>query len=135
MEMWLVGSIDMHVRPLAMQDKIEGEKERVSWGPLYPFPKFIYLNSCVLVTQSCLSLCNPMDSRLPGSSIREILQASILEWVAIPFSRGSSPPRDQTWVSCIAGILLREVAGGCARGTQRDPQVSGRRLWEPRSMA
>ena len=45
MEMWLVGSIDMHVRPLAMQDKIEGEKERVSWGPLYSFPKLIFLNS------------------------------------------------------------------------------------------
>ena len=103
MEMWLVGSIDMHVRPLAMQDKIEGEKERVSWGPLYSFPKLIFLNSCVLLTRSCLSLCSPMDSRPPGSSIREILQASILEWVAIPFSRGSSPPRDQTWVSSIAG--------------------------------
>ena len=47
MEMWLVGSIDMNVRPLAMQDKIEGEKERVSWGPLYSFLKLIFLNSCV----------------------------------------------------------------------------------------
>ena len=40
---------------------------------------------------------------LPRSSIHGILQARILEWVAIPFSRGSSQPRDQTWVSCIAG--------------------------------
>ena len=39
----------------------------------------------------------------PGSSVHGILQARILEWVAIPFSRGSSQPRDQTWVSCIAG--------------------------------
>ena len=101
MEMWLVGSIDMNVRPLAMQDKIEGEKERVSWGPLYSFLKLIFLNSCVLVTQSCLFLCNPMDSRPPGSSIHDILQASILEWVAIPFSRGSSPPRDHTWVPAL----------------------------------
>ena len=84
MEMWLVGSIDMNVRPLAMQDKIEGEKERVSWGPLYSFLKLIFLNSCVLVTQSCLFLCNPMDSRPPGSSIHGIFQARILEWVAIP---------------------------------------------------
>ena len=44
-----------------------------------------------------------MDCSLPGSSVHEILQARILEWVAIPFSRGSSWPRDWTWVSCIAG--------------------------------
>ena len=47
--------------------------------------------------------CNPMDSRLPGSSAHGILQARILEWIAIPFSRGSSQPRDQTRVSHIAG--------------------------------
>ena len=50
--------------------------------------------------------CNPMDCSLPGSSIRGIPQARILEWVAISFSRGSSPPRDQTWVSRIAGRLF-----------------------------
>ena len=44
-----------------------------------------------------------MDCSPPGSSVHEILQARILEWVAIPFSRGSSQPRDQTQVSCIAG--------------------------------
>ena len=43
-----------------------------------------------LVTQSCLTLCDPMDCSLPGSSIHGFLQARILEWVAIPFSRGSS---------------------------------------------
>ena len=41
-------------------------------------------------------LCDPMDCSLPGSSVRGILQARMLEWVAIPFSRGSSQPRDQT---------------------------------------
>ena len=55
------------------------------------------------VTQSCLTLCNPMDYRLPGSSIHGIFQARVLEWVAISFSRGSSWPRDWTWVFCIAG--------------------------------
>ena len=45
---------------------------------------------CVLVTQSCPTLCKPMDCNLPGSSVHGILQARILEWVAIPFSRGSS---------------------------------------------
>ena len=47
----------------------------------------------VLVAQSCLTLCDPMDYNLPGSSVHGILQARILEWVAIPFSRGSSQPR------------------------------------------
>ena len=49
----------------------------------------------VKVAQSCPTLCNPMDYRVRG-----ILQARILEWVAFPFSRGSSQPRDQTPVSC-----------------------------------
>ena len=57
----------------------------------------------VKVTQFCPTLCNPMDCSLPGSSVCGILQASILEWVAIPFSRAASQPRDQTGVSCIAG--------------------------------
>ena len=57
----------------------------------------------VLVAQSCLTPCDPMDCRPPGSSVHGILQAGILEWIAIPFSRGSSQPRDRTWVSCIAG--------------------------------
>ena len=54
------------------------------------------------VTQSRLTLTDPMDCSLPGSSVHGILWARILEWVAIPFSRGSSWSRDQTRVSCIA---------------------------------
>ena len=46
----------------------------------------------VLVTQPCLTLCDPMNCSLPGSSIHGILQAGILEWVAMPSSRGSSQP-------------------------------------------
>ena len=57
----------------------------------------------VLVTQSCPTLCDPMDCSPPGSSVHGILQAEILDWVAIPFSRRSSQPRDQTRVSGIAG--------------------------------
>ena len=53
--------------------------------------------------QSCLILCDPMDCGLPRYSVHGILSARILEWVAIPFSRGSSRLRDRTWVSCIAG--------------------------------
>ena len=53
--------------------------------------------------QLCPILCDPIDCSLPGFSVHGILQARILEWEAILFSRGSSRPRDQTWVSCIAG--------------------------------
>ena len=56
---------------------------------------------CVLVAQSCPTLCNPTDCSPPGSSVHGILQARILEWIAICFFRGSSQPRDRTWVSCI----------------------------------
>ena len=56
-----------------------------------------------LVTQSCLSLCDPMDCSPPGSSVHGTSQARILEWVAMPSSRESSQPRDWTQVSCIAG--------------------------------
>ena len=57
----------------------------------------------VLVVQLCLTLCNLKECILPGSSVYGILQARILEWVAPTFSRVSSQPRDQTWVSCISG--------------------------------
>ena len=53
--------------------------------------------------QSSPTLCDPMDCSLPGSSVHGIFQARILEWVAIPFSMGSSRLRLQTWVSCIIG--------------------------------
>ena len=56
----------------------------------------------VLVTQLCSTLCDPTDYRPSGSSVHGIFQARILEWVAIPFSRGSSWP----WVSGIAGKLF-----------------------------
>ena len=55
------------------------------------------------IAQSCPTLCDPMDCSLPRSSIHGIFQARVLEWVAISFSRGSSPPRDWTWVSRIVG--------------------------------
>ena len=60
-------------------------------------------SSEVKVTQSCLTLCNPMDCSPPGSSLHGILQARVLEWIAISFSRESSQPRDRTQVSRIPG--------------------------------
>ena len=61
-----------------------------------------HIGTC-LVPQSCLTLCDLMDCSPPGSSVHGILQARILEWVAVSFSRGSSQPRDRTQVSWIAG--------------------------------
>ena len=115
-----------------------------SYSPRHFSWRCIILAAFILVAQSCPTLCNPMDCSLPGSSVHGILQARILEWVAMPphppgdlpnlgieprsptlqavlyclshqgsprilewvaypFSRGSSWPRDWTWVSCIAG--------------------------------
>ena len=66
----------------------------------------ICLCVCVLVTQSCLTLRDPMGCSLPGSSVHGIFQARIVELLDISSSRGSSQPLDQTQVSCIAGGFL-----------------------------
>ena len=68
--------------------------------------KIIHRFSSSVVSDSC----NPMDCSLPSSSLHGILQARILEWVAVSSSRGSSQPRDQTWVFCIAGRLFTNWA-------------------------
>ena len=73
---------------------------------LPPIPPSISV--CVLVAQSCPTLCEPMDCSPPRSSVHEIFQARILEWVAISFSRGSSKPRDRTRVSCTAGKFFTD---------------------------
>ena len=59
---------------------------------------------CAKLLQPCSTVCDPMDHSLPGSSVHGILQARILEWVAMPFSRGSSQPRDWTRVSISPGL-------------------------------
>ena len=61
---------------------------------------------CGLVSKPCPTLSDPMGCSLPGSSVHGTSQARILEWTAISFSRGSSQPRDQTWVSCIGRWIL-----------------------------
>ena len=65
---------------------------------------------CCLLTKSWLALYSPMDCSTPGSSVHGISQARILEWVAISFSRGSSPSTDRTHVSCIVGRMLHHWA-------------------------
>ena len=64
------------------------------WQETLPEPNISYC--CCLVTKSCPSLCDPKDCSPLGSSVHGILQARILEWVAVHFSRGSSWPRNQT---------------------------------------
>ena len=61
----------------------------------------------LLVTQSCPTQCDPMDCSPPESSVHGILQARILEWVVISFSRASSQPRDRTQISRTAGRVLK----------------------------
>ena len=72
----------------------------------FNFNFYIFINVWLVsevVAHSCLTFCDPMDCSLPRSSVHEIFQARVLEWVVISFSRGSSWPRDQTWVSHIVG--------------------------------
>ena len=75
----------------------------------------------VLVAQSCLTFCDPMDYSLPGSPVQGILQARILEWVAFLFSRGSSQPRDQTQVSRIVGGFFTSWATSPCRKPMLNP--------------
>ena len=69
----------------------------------------------VLVAQSCLTLCDPVDCGLPGPSVHGILQARVLEWIAIPLSRGSFLPRYRTLVSFIADRFFSIWATGKPR--------------------
>ena len=73
---------------------------------------YVYLKVEVLVTQSCPTLCDPRNCGMPGSSIPEILQKRILELVPIPFSRGSSQPRDWTQHSCTEAYSLLSKPSG-----------------------
>ena len=71
--------------------------------PLLVHNSFRGLPRWLMCGQSCLTLCDLMDCSPPGFSVHGISQARILEWVVIPFFRGSSWSRDRTWVSCIVG--------------------------------
>ena len=115
--MWVKGEnewMDEWIKPEKPMGKMRGVNMAYLWCMETCFEKRQHweqgrevnpkpLRKCVLVAQSCLTFCDPMNCSLPGSSVHGIFQARILEWVAISFSRGSSQPRVQTWVSCIAG--------------------------------
>ena len=76
-------------------------KSTVRWPRSHKWQSACFTRS--EVSQSCLTLCNPMDCTLAGSSVHGIFQVTVLEWLAISFSRASSWPRFRTWVSHLAG--------------------------------
>ena len=93
-----------------------------------------FFYSSHLVTQSGPTLCDPMDCNPPGFSVHGLLQARILGWVAISFSRGSSQPTHRTWVSCIGRWILyhwatREVRWKKLNGPVKW-QVLNRNSWD-----
>ena len=93
------------VTPLGREDPLE---EEIATHCSILACRILWTEACS-VAQSCLTLCDPMDCSPPGSSVQGILQARTVEWVTISFSRGSSFPRDQTWVSCIGRWILNLV--------------------------
>ena len=92
-----------HILPAAVDMCVLGLSSLVSWKNLESMDYLLQVYSlCVhaKLLQSSLTLFDPMDCSPPGSSVHGILQARILEWVAMPSSRGSSQPRNQNFVSC-----------------------------------
>ena len=88
----------------------EGDEtgDRLQWDLPIPNWRLHIILPCACVCtksfHSCLTLCDPMDCSPPGSSVQGILQASILEWIAMPSSRGSSRPRD--WACGFCGSYI-----------------------------
>ena len=90
------------LRSLLRPDYFNSTLDRLLWS-FQSCHKCIEKKVKVKVLVSRVQLCNPMDYCSPGSSVHGILQARIREWIAIPLSRGSFWPRDQTQISWIAG--------------------------------
>ena len=78
------------------------------------------LKRTIVCVPSCLTLCDPTDCSPPGSSVLGISQARMLDWVAIPFCRGSSWPRDRTHISCIASRFFTTESRGKPKGGQQE---------------
>ena len=90
------------ISSMALEDKIQsnGETKEVEGEILPSLEKECgCMCVCAKLLQSCPTLCDPVDCSPAGPSVHGLLQARILEWVAMPSPRGSSPPRDQTRVS------------------------------------
>ena len=92
-----------------------------------PHVRNVPKGTCFSVTKSRPTLCDPMDCSLSGSSVHEISQAGILEWITISFSKGSSQPRDRTHISCMAGRFFTTEPPG--KTTKRYYQASNSGLF------
>ena len=93
-------SINISIQPFCFPLSVQYSKNSMSYS-------ILHCKVVVVESLSCVQLfCDPMDCTPPGSSVHGILQARILEWVAIFFSRGSFQPRDQTHVSCLGRQIL-----------------------------
>ena len=77
---------------------------------MYGYVTKCFCQMAVGVSLSVVSLCSIMDCSLPGSSVFRIIPGGTVEWVALPFSRRSSRPRDGTQVSCLAGRFFTTVS-------------------------
>ena len=95
-------------------------------------PQTNYFKTLILVAQWCPTLCNHMDCSLAGSSVHVIVQARILKWVAILFSRGFSWLKDQTGVSCIADSLPKSEPQRALIIPKSLPKVSVATLTRPK---
>ena len=123
---WVTGRLGLSFTEKRQERLIGGENEKFGLDTLSL--KFSVLSRkgkmarrFGLVAKLCPILCNPVDYSPPGSSVHGILQARILQQVAISFSRGSSWSRDRTWVSCIAGRFFTSWA---TRETQKKIVIS-----------
>ena len=96
---------DLGIKPITLSPAFAGE----SFTTCTAWEALSSGYALCLVPQSCLTLCGPMDCSPPDSSVHGILQARILECVAMPSSRGSSQPKDRTQVSYIAGRFFNHL--------------------------
>ena len=110
---------DREARCAAVHGVVESWTQLGDWAAacVYTYNKNIYILHmcmCAKSLQSCLTLCNPMDCSSPGSSVHGILHARKLDWAAIPFSKGSSQPRDwsyASYISCVRRFLTPAPPG------------------------
>ena len=106
---WIARPQDMLISAFSKYGQIAFKRTYINWHfheELVNVVPYLYICLRAKLLQSCLTLCDPMDCSPLGTSVHRILQARIVKWVVIPFSRGSSWPRNQTCVSCIGRWIL-----------------------------
>ena len=111
------------MRPGLSLNSGESRRDKNKWSPLSAHP-YTAPKRKVLVTLSCPTLCDPMDSSPPGSSVYGILQARILEWVAIPFSRGLPGPGIEPGSPTLQADSLLSAAPQVTVWNREDPASS-----------